>query len=1220
MVKRLDWRGQIFALVLMAVGTGAGAMEKESAPVAGLERSAQVISPPSAEQKSKIDRKLKKAAQQPPQGFPDQAEAFYVNSRTGPIITRGDNPTEAIRSIGPDMYFEALGHIRSMPRISSDTGRVSLAEGASGPFDPFAATPGNALGAWSNLGPANQGGRTRALIIHPTNTSTMYAGGVAGGVWKTTDAGLTWSTNTDQMANLAVVALAFDPLNPDVIYAGTGEGFGNFDAIRGAGIFKSTDAGASWSQIPATNNANFNFTMKIIVSPRNTQRIWAATGQGVFRSIDGGASFSEVLNASAVGGCNDMAIQKSGASGRVFAACGRTNLQGTIYRADDTDASTLASIMSLTGQGRSSLAIAPSNEAVLYVMSSQRSAVGGPGQYGLHGIYRSIDNGDNFTTQRLGTSAFAGTTDKIQKALLSNPVFALLTECGFGSTQQLNQGWYDNVIAVDPVNENRIWAGGIDLWRSDNGGVDWGVASYWWSPKTNPEYAHADQHGIVFPPDYNGTSNRVMFVANDGGIQRTADATANVGSALAAVCGTPVAGAVSWSDRSAGMVTTQFYDGAVYPDGLTYFGGLQDNGTLRGFSGNLNWSILAGGDGGYAAVDTNAAPTNDDVLFLENTGNSLKRSTDGGATFNAANGGIAGSGFLFIAPFTMANANKDEIWTGGFDIWRSINQATSWARATGTNSTCGAGSISAIAVHPADGNRVLIGMSDGCFHYNYSALTAPNTGLWPGGGSILAGGYISWMAWHPTDPLIAYATVSSFGANNLFRSVDGGQTWLARVGAGATALPQIPALSVAINPNFPDQVFVGTDLGVFTSIDAGATWYVENTGFAKTPVESLKFDSGGNNLFAFTHGRGAWKTRVCNNCDLFTIGGTVSGLAAGNDVVLRNNGLDDLVVAANGSFTFPEPLQDLSTYSVSVRTQPTTPDQICTVTNGSGTLAGANVTNVVVNCALATFTVGGTVSGLAAGNAVVLRNNGGDDVTVSTNGGFTFPTSLTNGAAYLATVFTQPTTPNQTCLVTAGSGNVTSANVTNIQVTCTTITHTIGGTVSGLAAGNSVVLQNNGGDNLIVNADGGFTFATPLADGSFFSVTVLTQPTTPNQTCAVAVSSGQIVGANITAVTVTCTTDTYTIGGTISGLAVGATATLLNNGGNSLVVGANGPFTFSTALNDGSTYSVTVGTQPDAAFQQQCLIASAEGTLVGANIGSVAVTCLPNGIFTDGFE
>ncbi|MBK8286861.1 MAG: hypothetical protein IPK97_19460 [Ahniella sp.] len=747
------------------------------------------------------------------------------------------------------------------------------------------------------------------------------------------------------------------------------------------------------------------------------------------------------------------------------------------------------------------------------------------------------------------------------------------------------------------------------MWRSDNGGVDWGVASYWWFGKADPQYAHADQHGIVFPPDYNGTTNRVMFVANDGGIQRTADATANVGSTIGALCGTEVAGAVAWSDRSNGMVTTQFYDGAVYPDGLTYFGGLQDNGTLRGFSGNLNWSILAGGDGGYAAVDTNAAPTNDDVLFLENTGNSLKRSTDGGVSFSAANTGITGSGFLFIAPFTMANVNKDEIWTGGFDIWRSTNQATSWARATGVTSTCGSGSISAIAVHPADGNRVLVGMSDGCFHYNYSALTAPDTGFWPGTGSILAANYVSWIAWHPTDPLIAYATISSFGVNNLFKSTNGGQTWAASVGAGATALPQIPALTVAVNPNFPDQVFVGTDLGVFTSIDAGATWYVENTGFAKTPVESMKFDAAGNNLFAFTHGRGAWKTRVCNNCNLFTIGGTVSGLAAGNDVVLRNNGLDDLTVAANGSFTFPEPLQDGSTFAVTVRTQPTTPDQNCTVSSGNGTLAGANITNVAVSCAATTFTVGGTVSGLAAGNTVTLQNNAGDNLVVSANGSFTFATPVANGGAYAVSVLTQPTTPNQVCTASANTGTVSGANVTSVVVSCVTTTYTIGGSVSGLAAGNSVVLRNNGGDDVTVGANGNFTFTTPVADGGAYNVSVFTQPTTPNQVCTASANTGTVSGANVTNVAVSCVTTTYTIGGTVSGLAAGNSVVLQNNGGDNLTVAANGSFTFATSVVDGGAYNVSVLTQPTTP-NQVCTASANTGTVSGANVTNVAVSCV----------
>lgn len=1162
-----------------------------------------------ADRRERLQRKIAKLQHPEPQGYPDLAEAFYVNSRTGPVITRGDERTTEVRSIGPDMYRDAMRHIRSMPRRTSATGAEQPSLGT-GPSDLFAATPGNALGVWSNLGPNNQGGRTRSILIDPGNPNTMYAGGVAGGVWKSTDGGANWAALTDQMANIAITTLAFNPSNTSTIYAGTGEGFGNIDAVRGAGIFRTTDAGQTWSQLASTNNSNFHFVNKILVSPRNTQRIYAATTTGLYRSIDGGTSFSLVLNTTAVGGCTDMAMQVGGASGRVFVSCGRFNSQGTVYRGDDADASTFVSALSLTGQSRSSIAVAPSNESVIYVMASQGTSGGGAGQYGLHGIYRSTDNGDSFTTRLNGLITATTAAQKIQVSLLTNPVFAVLNDCGLGTSSFNNQGWYDNVIAVDPLDSNRVWTGGIDLWRSDDGGATFGVASYWWFNKTDVNYAHADQHAIVFHPLYNGTSNATMFVGNDGGVQRTTNARGGVGTALAAVCGTPVASPVTWTDRSNGLVTTQFYDGSVYPDGLTYFGGLQDNGTLRATLGNTNWSVLAGGDGGYTAVDVNGAGTADDVLFLENTSNSLKRSTNGGASFSNANTGITGTGFLFIAPFTMAQANPDQLWIGGYDIWRTTNQATSWARATGNNGTCGTGSISAIAVHPTDGNRVLVGMSDGCYHYNTAALTAPNTGLWPGGGTI-ANGYISWMAWDPTNTSIAYAAISAFGINNFFKSIDGGVTWSASVGSGPTALPQIPLLSIAVNPNFPQQIFVGTDLGVFTSIDGGASWYVENTGFAKTPVESLKFNQAGTFLYAFTHGRGAWRTPVCNNCSLVTIGGTVSGLLPGNSVTLRNNGVDSLTVSANGVFVFAEPLQNPSAYAVTVQTQPSAPVQSCAVSSGSGTTSGSNVTNVTVACTGGTYTVGGTVSGLAPGNSVVLQNNGGDDLTVSANGVFTFATPVIDGTTYAVTVLTQPTTPNQTCLVSNGSGSSTAVNITSVSVVCTTIAYTVGGSVSGLAVGNSVVLQNNAGDNLTVNADGSFTFATAISDGGTYAVTVLTQPTTPNQTCVVSSGGGTINGANVTGVNVTCTTNTYTVGGTLSGLSVGNTLVLQNNGGDDLSLTSNGAFAFPTAITDGGSYLVTILAQPSSP-SQICVVSNGTGSVSGGPVTSVSVSCASN--------
>jgi N-acetylneuraminic acid mutarotase len=248
----------------------------------------------------------------------------------------------------------------------------------------------------------------------------------------------------------------------------------------------------------------------------------------------------------------------------------------------------------------------------------------------------------------------------------------------------------------------------------------------------------------------------------------------------------------------------------------------------------------------------------------------------------------------------------------------------------------------------------------------------------------------------------------------------------------------------------------------------------------------------------------------------FTVGGTVSGLS-GTGLVLQDNGGDNLALSANGAFTFQTAVSNSGAYAVTVLTQPSDPAQVCVVTNGRGT-ATANITNVQVTCT-SHYTIGGAVSGLS-GTGLTLQNNGGDNLAVSATGTFTFATPVSPGSTYNVTVLTQPT--GQTCTVANATGTA-SANVTNVQVTCTTIilTYTIGGTVSGLS-GTGLVLQNNGGDNLSVSTNGSFTFATPINAGSTYNVTILTQPSNPTQTCAVTGGSGT-ANANVTSVQVTCT-------------------------------------------------------------------------------------------------
>jgi len=337
----------------------------------------------------------------------------------------------------------------------------------------------------------------------------------------------------------------------------------------------------------------------------------------------------------------------------------------------------------------------------------------------------------------------------------------------------------------------------------------------------------------------------------------------------------------------------------------------------------------------------------------------------------------------------------------------------------------------------------------------------------------------------------------------------------------------------------------------------------------------------------------------------FTVGGTVSGLN-GNGLVLQNNGGDDLAITTNGSFTFATALDDGSAYAVTVATQPTGLSQTCTVSNGSGTIAGGDVSNVQVDCVTDTFTIGGMVSGLN-GSGLVLQNNGGDDLSISANGSFTFATALDDGTAYAVTVATQPTSPSQTCTVSNGSGTIAGGDVSNVQVDCVTDTFTIGGMVSGLN-GSGLVLQNNGGDDLSIGADGSFTFPTALDDGSAYAVTVLDQPTGPIQTCSVSNGSGTLAGSDVTDVQVDCVTDTFTIGGMVSGLN-GSGLVLQNNGGDDLAVAADGSFTFPTALDDGSAYAVTVLDQPTGPIQT-CSVSNGSGTLAGADVSNVEVECV----------
>jgi 6-phosphogluconolactonase (cycloisomerase 2 family) len=249
------------------------------------------------------------------------------------------------------------------------------------------------------------------------------------------------------------------------------------------------------------------------------------------------------------------------------------------------------------------------------------------------------------------------------------------------------------------------------------------------------------------------------------------------------------------------------------------------------------------------------------------------------------------------------------------------------------------------------------------------------------------------------------------------------------------------------------------------------------------------------------------------------------------------------------------------------------------------------------------YTVGGTISGLS-GSGLVLANNAGNDLTVTGNGGFTFSNNVGGGAAYAVTIQSQPVNPSQVCAVSNGTGTVSTVNVNSVVVSCTTNFYTVGGVVSGLS-GSGLVLQANGSNNLAVTASGPYTLAT-LASGSNYTVTVSTQPINPSQTCTVANDAGLIGGANVTNVAITCTTNSYTVGGAVSGLA-GSGLVVQTNGANNVPVSASGTYTLAT-LPSGSAFNVTVLTQPTNPAQT-CVVSDGSGTVTSANFGLVSIAC-----------
>ncbi len=775
------------------------------------------------------------ARQLAPMDQPREAAEFFLQQRLAPGQT--ELPLEKMR--------RELDGIRAREAALAGEGR------GRGP---------GGISSWQSIGPGNIGGRTRSIVIDPVTPDTMYSGGVAGGIWKSTDAGASWDPADDLMLNLNVCALVIDPSNTSVLYAGTGEGVFSGNASRGLGIFKSTDAGASWNQLPGTVSGvpegAFRYVNELVISPNDTNRIYAATRTGVWRSTDAGENWSLLLgnprhlsgpfnsNGCSVG-CSDLAVRSDRNPDTLFAAFGIYESDG-LYLSEDGGDSWVGYTTGPT-QGRMEIAIAPSNNDVIYLTMADNGTGIGLGR--MISVFRA-DDGYTF-------NAVLDQEHPISPWLFS--YLAIATGC-YEHPTIYSQGWHDNVIAVDPINPMIVWVGGIDLFRSDDGGQTFGLASYWfyflWDPQPTT-YVHVDQHEIVFHPGYNGLSNQTMYVGNDGGVWRTATARAATTQEECPIGPDPgPPPEIVWENMNNGYGVTQFYHGDAALLADRFVGGAQDNGSSQVESAATpeDWEYVYGGDGGYVAID----PRDDRHYFVEIQGfPTIAETNNGGISFSPAVTGITDTDGLFITPLAMDQANPDVMWTGGSRPWRTSNGAGLWERVGPDFS--GATKLSAIAISPVDSNVVWFGFINGYMARTTNGLAEkPDFEVFANG---LPGGWISSVAADPVSTETAYCTISSYGVPHVMKTTDGGDSWVSIDGISVTGVPDIPAHWIAVRPANPQQLYVGTELGLFASNDGGGTWFPANSGLAHTIVESLDWKDP-DTLVAFTHGRGAFITHL----------------------------------------------------------------------------------------------------------------------------------------------------------------------------------------------------------------------------------------------------------------------------------------------------------------------------------------------------------------------
>ncbi|MDO9000280.1 T9SS type A sorting domain-containing protein [Sediminibacterium sp.] len=646
--------------------------------------------------------------------------------------------------------------------------------------------PVGPMGAPTGLvgGLPRKAGRDNFVTFHPTNPAIIYAGAAGGGLWVTTNGGTSWTTNTDNLPVAACSDLAIDPTNPNIMYLGTG---GGDDMLSGQpvssdGVYKSIDGGLTWLPTGLTFSVSQSRVVhKVVLDPTNSQIVFVATNIGIFRSTNGGTSFTSVTGFN----CWDLKFHPTNPT-ICYAA-------GTAFYRSTNGGLTFGIINSgipTSGSNRMAIAVTPTNPTNVYVVASKSS------DSQFLGFYSSSNEGVNFTT--------ASTTPNI-----------IGNSCAGTSTGQ-GQGWFDLAIAASPINPNEVVVGGVNVWRSTNGGVNWTVIGCWNSPSP---YIHADIHELEY------TKSGTLYSTNDGGIY-------------------------SYNGSVFTDITAQRNIAQIYKIGLSsltpnkWITGHQDNGT--NIKTGAAYVASLAGDGMDCFIDR----TNDNYMFAEQYNGNIYRSTNGGASWANISAGVTGTAD-WVTPWKQDPNSANTIYTGRVQLFKSTNYGSAW---TQMGTTGAGGAMIEFAIAPSNSQVIYV------LHPGSIRKTTNGGATWTNVTNGVPAGALTFITIDPNDENTAWVTSSGYTAGNkVYQTLDGGATWMNI----SSNLPNLPANCSVYEPGSNDRIYIGMDVGIYYKDNSSTTWTLYNTGLPNVQIMDLEMTPAApGKIYAATYGRGVYEADV----------------------------------------------------------------------------------------------------------------------------------------------------------------------------------------------------------------------------------------------------------------------------------------------------------------------------------------------------------------------